>query len=135
MIPAFFTMNMSFDEYHLIFPRIIISLLIILAVVIVIQKIIKMIRKKEKRSFSFRFFSENYDAMKFYGTLLLLLLYPLALGLIGFLPASILFMFAITVLYAGNFNKKTIIVSISNSLLASIAVWYVFGRLFEITLP
>ncbi|SDW10716.1 Tripartite tricarboxylate transporter TctB family protein [Marinococcus luteus] len=135
MTIAFFTMDISFNEYHLIFPRIIIGALIILAVALLLQKGIQLLKRKEKRPKPFRFFSENYDAKKFYATLVLLVLYPPALSLFGFLPASILFMFLITILYAGQFNKKTIIVSISNSLASSIAVWYVFGQLFDITLP
>lgn len=133
IVKDFFTIDLSYSNYHLIFPRIIITILIILGVFLLITNL-KRIRK-EVGKFQFKFFTENYDKVKFYGTIILLILYGATLEVIGFVPTTIIFMVLITLLYIGNIRKKSIVVSLSNSLATTIVIWYVFGQLFDITLP
>jgi putative tricarboxylic transport membrane protein len=93
-------------------------------------------RIKEKNfKFQLKIFKPNYDKLKFFGTIGLLIVYVFALEIIGFLTASILFMFIIMLLFIGNFKRKTIIVSIANSVTTSVIIWYLFGTVFNITLP
>jgi uncharacterized protein with PQ loop repeat len=58
-----------------------------------------------------------------------------SLELIGFLPASLIFVFLFNILFAGAKNKKSILVSAIISIVASVGIWYIFGYLFNITLP
>ncbi|MFC4557820.1 tripartite tricarboxylate transporter TctB family protein [Virgibacillus kekensis] len=131
----FFTLEMTYSTYHLIFPRIIISILITLGIILLITNLYKRLKAGKLSDWQFKFFSKNYDKLKFYGSIALLIVYTLALQWIGFILASIVFMILITLLYIGNVKKKSIIVSITNSLTTTIVVWYIFGRLFDITLP
>ncbi|UJL45716.1 tripartite tricarboxylate transporter TctB family protein [Virgibacillus sp. NKC19-16] len=130
----FFTIELSYSNYHLIFPKIIASILIMIGIVLLVTSLIKKWKAKKLR-FQFKFFSENYDKVKIYGTIILLIVYVLTLEIIGFVPASIIFMVLVTLLYIGNIKKKSITVSITNSLATTIVIWYVFGQLFDITLP
>ncbi|MFC3040763.1 tripartite tricarboxylate transporter TctB family protein [Virgibacillus xinjiangensis] len=131
----FFTLDMSYSTYHLVFPRIIWSILILIGAVLLLSNLIKRTKEGRLTNFHFRFFTENYDKVKFYGTIVLLVVYAAILERIGFVPASIIFMLLITLLYIGNIRRKSIIISITNSLATTIVVWYVFGQLFDITLP
>ncbi|WP_408010204.1 tripartite tricarboxylate transporter TctB family protein [Pseudalkalibacillus sp. A8] len=129
------TVELKFSEYHTIFPKIMLTILIFLAVLMLLLNIVKRIREGTLTALRFQFFVDNYDKLKFYGTLVLLIAYAFMLEPIGFLPASILFMFLISLLFIGNVKKKSIIVSLANSLATSFAIWYLFGQLFDITLP
>ncbi|WP_102347742.1 tripartite tricarboxylate transporter TctB family protein [Bacillus sp. Marseille-P3661] len=128
------TIEMTYSEYHLIFPKIISTILIFLLILIVLTNVRKRI-KQGKFKFQPRFFKEDYDKLKFFGTIVLLIVYVSSLEIIGFLAASILFMFLIMLLFIGNFKRKTIIVSIANSVTTSVVIWYLFGTVFNITLP
>ncbi|WP_069998646.1 tripartite tricarboxylate transporter TctB family protein [Cellulosilyticum sp. I15G10I2] len=131
-----FKLKIVYSTSHLIGPKIVGMILIILALIMVAQEIIK--RRKEGRSFSFKgkkFFEENYDKLKFWGTLILFVLYILALELVGFLIASLIFIFLFNILFAGIKNIKSIAVSAAISIISSVSIWYIFGFLFNITLP
>jgi hypothetical protein len=95
--------------------------------------------KKENRSFldfkGKKFFIEKYDKLKFYGTIVLLILYILSLNLLGFLPASIIFISLFNIMYAGKKEPKSIAISIGISIIESLLIWFIFGYLFEVTLP
>lgn len=128
----FFTIEMTYSEYHLIFPTIIISLLVVLGVILLITNLLK---KRKSEGFKFQFFTENYDKMKLYGTFVLLVIYGITLDIIGFVPSTIIFVILISLLYIGNVKKKAIMISITNSLATTFVFWYIFGQLFNITLP
>jgi putative tricarboxylic transport membrane protein len=131
----FLTLDFKFSESHTVFPKIILSLLIILLVLIVISNVIKRVKAGKLKEFNFKFFVDNYDKLKFYGTIALLLGYGLLLEPIGFLPSSILFIFLIMLLYIGNLKRKAIILSLTNSIITSVVIWFLFGKMFDITLP
>jgi putative tricarboxylic transport membrane protein len=129
------TVELKFSEYHTIFPKIMLTILIFLAVLMLLLNIFKRMKEGRMKEFHFQFFVDNYDKLKFYGTLVLLIAYGFVLELVGFLPASILFMFLISLLFIGNVKKKSVVVSLANSLATTFAIWYLFGQLFDITLP
>lgn len=132
-----FKIKIVHSQSHLVFPRIIIGVLIFLLLVIVLQSVIKA--KKENKPFinlkNKKFFGENYDKLKFYGTLILFVLYILFMDIIGFLPSSIIFITLFNVLYAATKEKKSIITSIIISTIASVILWFIFGYVFNVTLP
>jgi hypothetical protein len=133
----FFKVKIVYSQSHTVFPKIIFVILIIFAVILLIQSLMKA--KKENRSFldfkGKKFFIEKYDKLKFYGTIVLLILYILSLNLLGFLPASIIFISLFNILYAGKKEPKSIAISIGISIVESLLIWFVFGYLFEVTLP
>lgn len=135
MFKDLLTIEMKFSEYHSIFPNIILWTLILLGLSLLIPNIIKRVKEGRLTKFNFKFFEENYDKVKFYGTVALLLVYVFLLELTGFLATTIIFMFLITILFMGSYKRKAIIISLINSVTTSLIVWYVFGTIFDITLP
>ena len=126
----------KYSTSHMFFPKIIITLLVVLGLIIIIPKIIKAIKNGKANGFKQpRFFVENYDRLKFWGTIVLLILYVLALEWIGFVPASLIFIFLFNVLFCGTLQPKSLLVSAVISVVATLAVWYIFGVVFRVTLP
>lgn len=131
-----FKINVIYSTSHLVVPKIVISILIILGLIILMQESMK--KKKEGTSFSFKgkkFFEENYDKIKLWGSLVLFILYIALLDLLGFLVSGLIFVFLFNVLFAGTRNIKSIMTSGIISIVSSVSIWYVFGTLFNITLP
>ncbi|SEA78640.1 Tripartite tricarboxylate transporter TctB family protein [Thalassobacillus cyri] len=131
----FLTLEFKFSESHTVFPKIVLSILVMLLILIVINQVIQRYKDGKLTDFNFKFFTGNYDKLKFYGTVALLIGYGLTLELLGFLLSSILFMFLIMLLYIGNLKRKAILLSLANSILTSFIIWFVFGQMFDITLP
>lgn len=133
----FFKVKIIHSQSHLIFPKIVIGILVILLIILIIQAFIKA--KKENRSLinikNKKFFVENYDKLKFWGSIILFVLYILSLELLGFLVASIVFITLFNVLYAGTKNKKSLFISLLISVIASVVLWFLFGYVFNVTLP
>ncbi|MBM4761044.1 tripartite tricarboxylate transporter TctB family protein [Bacillus sp. B15-48] len=130
-----FKINLQYDEYHVIFPRIILTILIILLLMMFVKFLYKFIKEKKQVNFRFKFFGDNFDKFKFFGTAGLLIVYVLMLEIIGFIISSIGFMFLLTVLLRGDFKRNTLMISVINSVTTSVIVWFFFGYLFDITLP
>ncbi|WP_320128829.1 tripartite tricarboxylate transporter TctB family protein [uncultured Sphaerochaeta sp.] len=140
---------------HWIFPPIIMGILAILLVIMFLQHLVKC--KKEGRPLfkvkGYRFFVENWDKVRLLGTLGLLIVYFPAMELMGFLPASILFVFLFNVLFSGieqlasipvafktrqfwsNPDFRSLLISLIISVVSSILIWFIFGQVFNITLP
>lgn len=131
----FLTLEITFSESHTVFPKIILTLLIILLALITLNKIRERVKERKGMKFNFKFFTDNYDKLKLYGTLILLAAYGILLEPLGFLLSSILFIFLIMLLYIGNLKRKSILISLSNSLATSFIIWILFGQIFNITLP
>jgi ABC-type Fe3+ transport system permease subunit len=132
-----FKVKIIHSQSHLIFPKIVIGILVILLIVLIIQAFIKA--KKENRSLlnlkNKNFFVENYDKLKFWGSVILFILYIMSLELLGFLIASIVFISLFNILYAGTKNKKSLFYSVLISVIASFILWFLFGYVFNVTLP
>jgi putative tricarboxylic transport membrane protein len=129
------TIDIKYDEYHIIFPRIIMGILVLLLVLMLINYLIKRVREKDLIKSKFKFFEENFDKLKFFGTIGLIVVYVFFLEIVGFIASSIVFMFLLTILLRGNFQRNTIVISLINSVTTSVLVWFFFGYLFDITLP
>ncbi len=129
------TVKIQYSEYHIVFPKIIGTILIILLAAILLQNLIKRIKEGKIKEFNFKFFDKDLHKLKFFGTIGLLLVYVFFLEIIGFIPASIVFMFLLTALFRGDLKKNTLVVSALNSVLTSVLIWFFFGYLFDITLP
>lgn len=132
-----FKIKIVHSQSHLIVPKIVIGILIILSVIMIIQSFLKA--KKENRPFinikNKRFFEENYDKIKFFGSIVLFVLYIFFLEILGFLISSIVFVTLFNILYAEKITKKYVINSVTISSIASFTLWILFGYVFNITLP
>ncbi len=150
-----FKINYVPSTSHLIFYPIILKILAVLLIMIVVERFIKC--KKEKKPFinlkNYSFFVKNYDKLRLWGFFVFLVLYVFLLPIMGFLPASILFVLIFNILFVGidkikaipnalkgeNFlqdkNVRSIFVSLLISVISSVFVWFMFGKVFFITLP
>jgi len=135
IMKEFLTIDIKYDEYHIIFPKIIIGILVLLLVLMLIKYLIKRLKAESITQVKFKFFEENFDKLKFFGTIGLVIVYVFFLEIVGFIASSIVFMFLLTILLRGNFQRNTLVISIINSVTTSVLVWFFFGYLFDITLP
>lgn len=135
MIKDLLTIEIKFSESHLLFPAITRTILIILGCIILIKFLFKKYRTGTFKEFKFQFFEEGYDKLKLFGTIFLLGGYVVMLKKLGFLPATIAFVFLSSLLFIGDLKPKTLLISIANSLVTSYFFWFIFGRLINITLP
>lgn len=122
---------------HTVFPKIVLGILIFLGIILVIQGLLKA-RQANRRFISLkdrRFFVDGHDRTKLLGTLIGLVLYIVLMPILGFIPASILFMLYFNVLYSARWSKKDLAAHLAVAAVETMSVWFVFGYLFEITLP
>ena len=123
---------------HLIFPPIILGILIFLLVIMFIQRTIKC-KKNNEKIFDYKnytFFQKNWDKLKLIGTLVLFILYIKSMLIFGFLLSSIVFISLFNILFVGiQNNKKSLINSVAISSGFSVGIWFLFGYVFQITLP
>ena len=127
--------NVVYSTEHLIMPTIIAVVLVVLLAAIIITE--GMARVKNGKGFFVkpgRFFREDADYFKLFGTLVLFAGYIFCMDIIGFTVTSIIFVFLFNCLYAG-VSKKALIPSIIISIVAPLLVSIAFGVIFKITLP
>ncbi len=135
MLKDWLTIEIKFSESHLFFPRVTLIILLILGSAIIIKNLIKRYKEGRLAEFKFKFFADNYDKVKFYGTIMALFGYIFLLEKLGFMLATIIFMFLTTVLFYGDLKPRTLAISAANSIVTSFVVWFVFAYLINITLP
>ncbi len=140
---------------HWIFPPIILGILALLLAVMIIQRMVEC-RRTGQPFFDrnrMRFFEPGCDKFKLSGSVVLFVLYIYAMEYIGFLAASIASVFLYSVLFYGVERLKeipsvlrsgkpwssaafrSVSVSLMISVIFSTAVWFLFARVFRVTLP
>jgi hypothetical protein len=146
-----FKLDYKYSTSHLVVPQIVAGILVFLAVLLLIQRALRC-RKEGKRFIDlkgFRLFEKDYSKVKFWGSLILLAAYFFFLDKLHFLPASLIFIFLLNVLYDGSVNVpallgkaegpvirvKSLLTSLVITGVFSVGVWYLFGVVFNITLP
>jgi len=129
-------LTVQYSTSHMFFPKIVIGILIVLGIIILLMNIVSRVKsKKPLLDQDRRFFVKGYDKLKFFGSIALFILYIYCLKPLGFLYASILFIFLFNVLFCGTLRKKSLVISAAVSVISSVTVWYLFGIVFRITLP
>lgn len=127
--------NVVYSTEHWIVPIAVMVILAILLVAIVVTE--GMARVKAGGKFfekPGRFFIENCDYVKVFGTLVLFAAYIVCLNIIGFTVTSMIFVFLFNVLYAGT-EKKSLIISVVLAIVSALIISVLFGVVFNITLP
>lgn len=125
-----------YSTSHWFVPKVIIVVVIILGLAIIITE--GLTRKKEGKPFFVKgnpILGKGYNKLKFWGTIVLFILYVMSMEWFGFLPASLVFIFLFNVLFCASKKPKSLITSAIISVTASVCMWYVFGMVFNISLP
>lgn len=141
---SFFAVAIDFDKSHMFFPTIIMYVLLMLLLLIILLYGIPFIRSVLKGKKKIAFSAEQFDKLRFFGTILLTIGYFLSMEYVGrlfpnmgygFLLMSMPFMLLLSLLYVHNLNLKKFIVIGVNALAAPSIAWYVLANMFNITLP
>lgn len=143
-LSSIFAVKIDFSQSHMVFPKIIIGILLLLIVIMLFlfgRKLICDIKSGKRKP---KFFVENYDKIRLFGTLGVVVAYFYLMDIVGsffpnmglgFLIVSIPFMFVMSLIYVHEVTRKKIIIISINSLIAPSVAWYTLGYLFGISLP
>jgi hypothetical protein len=141
------SIKIDFPTSHLFFPRIMIGVIVVLLVAIAIKGIVpRMIKGTLRETMrKYHFFELGSDKLKLLSTVVVIVAYFILMSFIGrflpnqgfgFLIMSIPFMLGTSLLFAGREvaakHKLSIILT---GVLTPLGAWFLFGRLFLITLP
>jgi len=130
------------SNMHLLMPTVVITILVILAIVILIQRYFRC--KKEGKPFinlkGYHFFAKGFDLKVFGITVVLMIAYFYLLPIIHFLPASIIFLMLFNLLYNkpmadGKLDKKSVLTSAVISVVGPAIIYLLFAVAFGLTLP
>lgn len=133
--------SVNFAESHWLFPKIIITCLICLFVIILVKERNAIIHHVQGFSFKAILNHENYKAYLF---LVLISIYILLMESLSevfpntgyaFLITTVPFLFLIPFLLDKEINKRKLIYITINSILSPVIAWVVLGQMFGITLP
>lgn len=143
-VSTLLSIKIDFEQSHMFFPNIIMWLLLFLFILIVVLYGKQFLEDLTAGRRSIRFFQENYDKIRLFGTIGAVIIYFILMDYVGtlfpntglgFLLVSIPFMMCLSFLYVHDLNKKKTIIILLNSTIAPAAAWYILGNLFNITLP
>lgn len=126
--------NYVHSTAHLLMPKIVGTILVILLVAILVCDYLKAKKSGEKKERS-PFFIEGFDKLKLFGSFGLFAVYIALLEPLGFLVSSILAMFGFNLVFESSTDKKSILISGIASVVFPVLLWFVFGYVFNITLP
>lgn len=138
------TVSIDFDQSHLFFPKIIHWVLLILFLMIVIFVGRSYLREVRTGKKSLPFTEGRFDLFRFFGTIILTILYFVSMEYVGgffpntglgFLIMSIPYMFLLSLLYVHHRDRRHLLMITLNSGIAPVVAWYVLAQLFGITLP
>ncbi|MBT3145478.1 tripartite tricarboxylate transporter TctB family protein [Neptunomonas phycophila] len=136
--------TIDFDQSHLYFPRIVMVLLAVLLLWIVVSNVGRIRAALSGEGTRFQFFEPHADKLRLVATLALIPLYFVAMDYIdqlipnmgmGFLLASIPFMFLLSFVYLHQRTPKLIMLIGANAIIAPLFVWFLLGQMFNISLP
>jgi hypothetical protein len=139
-----FKVHVEFEKSHLLFPTIIEWLMAALLLAIVVvhgPELLAHWRNGEARG---RWAKWQVDKKRLFGCLALTLVYFAAMepvgrlypnSGIGFLLTSIVYGFALSLLFVHDINKHKLMLISLSSVLTPLVVWVVFSYVFRITLP
>ena len=132
----------DFDVSHQFFPRIIITLLLILGLVIVATNFRPVMRAI--RSGRYQFFVKNADFFRLLVTFALIPGYFWGMDAVGdvlpnmglgFLLASIPFVLLMSMLYCHDLTRRNMTIIVANAVIAPTVVWVVLYHFFLVSMP
>jgi hypothetical protein len=141
---SFLSVSIDFERSHLYFPRIVHWVLAILFALILIFRVrpfLADVRAGRKR---LPFVHEDIDKLRLFGTIFLIIVYFYLMDVVGrmfpytgygFLFMSVIFVFLLSLLYLSERTRRNYVIITINALVAPLVAWFVFARMFNITLP
>ena len=131
-----FNFKIQYSTSHLFFPKIVITILVVLGVIIAVKNVILRLRAKQPLfSKEWRFFVPGADFLMLGGGFGLFILYVWLMGVIGFLASSLICVFLFNALYCRTLKPKSLLVSLISTAITCFLVWYLFAVVFNISLP
>lgn len=136
--------QIDFERSHLLFPTIIEWVLAGLVLAIIIVHGPELLAQWRGGAIRDRLAHWQVDRKRLFGCLALTLAYFIAMepigtlypnSGIGFLLSSIVYGFALSLLFVRNLNRHKWILIALSSVLTPLLVWLVFAHVFRITLP
>ena len=133
--------SINFDQSHWFFPKIIITCLVFLLVIILVKERKTIIKSIQGFSFKTVLNKDNYKAYLFLALISVYILGMEALSELfpntgyAFLIATIPFLFVIPFLIEKEITKRKVIFISINSILSPVMAWFILGQVFSITLP
>jgi hypothetical protein len=120
----------------LFFPKIVIAILAVLAAGIAAKTVIVRMRTgRPLFNKDWKFFIPGADFFMLGGSLVIFILYVALMGVIGFLASSLVCIFLYNLLFCRSIKPKSLLVSLASTIIACVAVWYLFAVVFNISLP
>ncbi|WP_029915821.1 tripartite tricarboxylate transporter TctB family protein [Pelobacter seleniigenes] len=141
---SIFQVSVDFSTSHLLFPKLVIYFLLFLLMLIFIIYGIPKLKRIIKGEENFKFSMQHIDKFRFFGTILLTVVYFVLMDYVGqffpntgmgFLLISIPFILLLSLLYSHQITKSRLLVIVLNAVLAPCIAWYVLEQLFNISLP
>lgn len=142
--PSIFAVSIDFSTSHMFFPKLmfwfLLFLLLLIFVFYGIPKIKRILRGEEK----IRFSVQQMDKLRFFGTLVLTVIYFLLMQYVGqffpntgmgFLLVSMPFIFLLSLLYSHGLSRSKFVVIAINAIAAPGIAWYLLAKIFNISLP
>lgn len=136
--------SIDFEQSHLFFPRIVISLLVIMLVLIALVNHRRLVEIVRTRGVGLAFFEPDADKFRLFATLGLVVVYFVSMDALSpvfpntglsFLFCSMAFIFVLSLVYLHEYSRRTLLAVCLNALISPLVAWYVLGSLFDITLP
>ena len=123
-----------YSTSHMLVPKIMgVVIAALLALILITETAAK--KKRGEKLERKKFFLPGYDKKKFWGVVVLSAVYVVLLKVIRFVPASMICIFLYGVLFEGKREKISLAVSGISAVGFTVVVWFVFGYMFNITLP
>ncbi len=136
--------SIDFDQSHLFFPTLVITLTALMAIWLLLANFKRVAARVKSGDARLALLDQNADKLRFFGTLVLVVVYFWSMDVVGqlfpntgmgFLLTSIPFMFLLSLLYVHGITRRVLLGIGLNSIIAPLAAWYLLGQLFAITLP
>ena len=125
-----------YSTSHMLVPKIMgVVIAALLALILITETAAKKRRGEKLKPERKKFFLPGYDKKKFWGVVVLSAVYVVLLKVIRFVPSSVICIFLYGVLFEGKREKISLAVSGISAVGFTVVVWFVFGYMFNITLP
>ncbi len=133
--------SINFDQSHWFFPKIIITCLVFLLVIILVKERKAIMSSLQGFSLQKVINKDNYKAYLFIALISIYIVGMEALSEVfpntgyAFLIATIPFLFVIPFLIEKEITQKKLLFITINSILSPVLAWFLLGQVFAITLP
>jgi len=141
---SLFKVSVDFSRSHLLFPKIVTVVLLLLLLAIFLVYGVAYLRDVRRGKRTMFGSAKPFDKLRFFGTIVLTIAYFLSMDYVGnffpnmgfgFLFMSMPFIFLLSLLTVHNLDRRKFLALSVNALIAPTAAWFILARLFNISLP